>query len=204
MATWEDIDAYLKGRGVRIDSPSVGATVGGVHTQGSRHYLGRARDYGCSGSDCEAIWAALLPFAQGEHHQLEELFFDPKGGWDNGQDIGPIGGHGGHVHAALREGGSLSNPDPFPETTEIFGWRPPSLNVDLPNPLGAVGDVAGALGSIGGAVGAVWRFAADRGRYMLLLLAGVAMVVLGLVWLGRDLGVEILPAAKMAGKLKGA
>jgi len=30
-----------------------------------------------------------------------ELFYDPKGGVKNGQDIKPIGGHGTHVHVAF-------------------------------------------------------------------------------------------------------
>lgn len=29
---------------------------------------------------------------------LREAFYDPVGGWDNGQSIGPIGGHGTHGH----------------------------------------------------------------------------------------------------------
>jgi TP901 family phage tail tape measure protein len=33
--------------------------------------------------------------------QLEELFYDPWGGWDSGQMIGAIGGHMDHIHAAI-------------------------------------------------------------------------------------------------------
>jgi len=32
---------------------------------------------------------------------IEELFYDPLGGWADGSSIGPIGGHGSHVHVAL-------------------------------------------------------------------------------------------------------
>lgn len=32
---------------------------------------------------------------------LRELFYDPKGGYDEGKFIGPIGGHGRHMHAAV-------------------------------------------------------------------------------------------------------
>lgn len=32
--------------------------------------------------------------------RLLELFYDPQGGWKNGQSIGPIGGHSDHVHVA--------------------------------------------------------------------------------------------------------
>lgn len=38
--------------------------------------------------------------------QLEELFYDPWGGWDAGQMIGAIGGHGDHIHAAILGSGS--------------------------------------------------------------------------------------------------
>lgn len=31
---------------------------------------------------------------------LKELFYDPQGGWKNGQSIGAIGGHSDHVHVA--------------------------------------------------------------------------------------------------------
>jgi hypothetical protein len=39
-------------------------------------------------------------------NQLEELFYDPWGGYDSGQMIGPIGGHMDHIHAAIAGGGS--------------------------------------------------------------------------------------------------
>ena len=34
--------------------------------------------------------------------KLAEMFYDPKGGIDNGRDIGAIGGHGAHVHVAMK------------------------------------------------------------------------------------------------------
>lgn len=33
---------------------------------------------------------------------VEELFYDPLGGWDNGKSIGAIGGHLDHVHVGSR------------------------------------------------------------------------------------------------------
>jgi hypothetical protein len=38
------------------------------------------------------------PMSGAKGEGLEELFFDPIGGWDKGQNIGPIGGHEDHVH----------------------------------------------------------------------------------------------------------
>lgn len=38
--------------------------------------------------------------------QLEELFYDPWGGYDSGQMIGAIGDHTDHIHAAILGGGS--------------------------------------------------------------------------------------------------
>lgn len=39
----------------------------------------------------------------GSPQELYELFYDPMGGWDRGTSIGPIGGHGSHVHAAANK-----------------------------------------------------------------------------------------------------
>lgn len=36
--------------------------------------------------------------------RLVELFYDRRGGWKNGKSIGPIGGHGGHLHAGVSPG----------------------------------------------------------------------------------------------------
>ena len=37
---------------------------------------------------------------------VDELFYDPLGGWKNGQSIGPIGGHADHVHVGVRSHGA--------------------------------------------------------------------------------------------------
>lgn len=37
---------------------------------------------------------------KGQPGQIKELFYDPQGGWKNGSQIGPIGGHSDHVHVA--------------------------------------------------------------------------------------------------------
>jgi hypothetical protein len=43
---------------------------------------------------------ASLPGGTRPRGDLKELFYDPLGGWKNGQSIGAIGGHGSHVHVA--------------------------------------------------------------------------------------------------------
>ncbi|HKZ18471.1 MAG TPA: hypothetical protein VJQ57_00015, partial [Acidimicrobiia bacterium] len=104
MSTWADIDLYLSNLGIRIGTPTIGQTVGGVHAPGSYHYAGRARDYGQSTSDMRAIWDALLPHARSG--VLIELF-GPWGAWKAGRDIEYIGGHTDHVHAAIAADGVL-------------------------------------------------------------------------------------------------
>jgi hypothetical protein len=39
-----------------------------------------------------------IPSGGGKAKGLAELFYDPMGGWDNGKQIGAIGGHSDHVH----------------------------------------------------------------------------------------------------------
>jgi len=76
--------------GLRITS-----TTGGRHAPNSYHYIGRAIDFaGSHGQMSKFYW---------EMHALRptELFYDPIGGVKHGRDIGPIGGHGNHVHVAF-------------------------------------------------------------------------------------------------------
>lgn len=40
------------------------------------------------------------PAGGGKPSDIFELFYDPVGGWKNGQSIGPIGEHGDHTHVA--------------------------------------------------------------------------------------------------------
>jgi peptidoglycan hydrolase-like protein with peptidoglycan-binding domain len=76
--------------GLRITS-----TTGGQHAPHSYHYLGRAVDV--AGSP-----ATMAKFYDLMHNtRPTELFYDPRGGVKNGQDIGAIGGHGDHVHVAF-------------------------------------------------------------------------------------------------------
>ena len=40
---------------------------------------------------------------KGSPGQIKELFYDPQGGFKNGQQIGAIGGHSDHVHVAAEK-----------------------------------------------------------------------------------------------------
>ncbi len=75
----------------------VTSTTGGTHVPTSYHYSGHAVDVSGPPSNMAA-------FAQHVRSQygpdLKELFYDPLGGWKNGQSIGAIGGHSNHVHVA--------------------------------------------------------------------------------------------------------
>ncbi|HEX2023825.1 MAG TPA: peptidoglycan-binding domain-containing protein [Acidimicrobiales bacterium] len=91
---WQVIDNYLKGKGIKIGPPRENQTTGGVHSPGSYHYKGLARDYGDADSDCGAIMDALMP----HKHLFLELFYAPRGVWHPKN----VGGHQDHVHAAIR------------------------------------------------------------------------------------------------------
>ncbi len=104
MAGWEEIDRYLRSQGVRIGRPTPGQTTGGNHTRTSWHFRGQARDYGTVGSDCEAVYQALVPHARSG--VLVELFWQNRA-WKNGARIGAVPNHWDHVHAALTPGRSL-------------------------------------------------------------------------------------------------
>jgi len=75
--------------GLRITS-----TTGGRHTPGSYHYRGRAIDVAGTPAQMAAYYNRLAGT------RPTELFYDPRGGIKNGQQIGAIGGHRDHVHVA--------------------------------------------------------------------------------------------------------
>lgn len=67
---------------------------------GSFHNTGEAVDLvPPSMGATKSIFSAFKP-------QLEELFYDPWGGYDSGQMIGAIGGHMDHIHAAILGAGA--------------------------------------------------------------------------------------------------
>ncbi len=113
---WEEIHSFVRSRlGASAKDPTPGQSDRG-EGNGSHHFRatcpdgvrrGHAIDYGFGPSDAEAIWDLLLPFAQGPGAPIRELFFDPRGGFDEGVNIGPIGDHDDHIHVAIRVGAQL-------------------------------------------------------------------------------------------------
>lgn len=116
---WEEIHSFVQSRlgsDVAAD-PTPGQSNRGPTGGGTSHHFeavgpdGVARshaiDYGLANSDANAIFDLLLPLAQGPGAPIRELFFDPRGGFDEGIDIGPIGSHDDHVHVAIHLGAQL-------------------------------------------------------------------------------------------------
>ena len=67
---------------------------------GSLHNVGAAVDLVPPGMTAtKGIFGAFK-------NQLAELFYDPWGGWNDGQMIGPIGDHLDHIHAAILGAGA--------------------------------------------------------------------------------------------------
>ena len=69
---------------------------------GSLHNVGAAVDLVPPGmAATKGIFGAFK-------NQLAELFYDPWGGWDSGQQIGAIGDHLDHIHAAILGAGAAA------------------------------------------------------------------------------------------------
>ncbi|WP_331752100.1 hypothetical protein [Streptomyces sp. NBC_00829] len=80
--------------GLRVTSET-----GGKHVKGSYHYQGRAIDVAGTPDAMARFFRAFERLATGSG--VRELFYDPLGGYDNGQRVGAIGGHQHHVHIAF-------------------------------------------------------------------------------------------------------
>jgi hypothetical protein len=80
---------HARGLGMRITS-----TTGGRHAPRSYHYQGRAFDTAGSPGQMRQFYKDMAGT------NPTELFYDPMGGIKRGRNIGPIGGHGDHVHIA--------------------------------------------------------------------------------------------------------
>jgi len=114
---WEEIHGFVRSRlgADAAQNPTPGQSDRG-EGQGSHHFRrtspdgvrrSHAIDYGFGPSAAHAIWDLLLPFAQGGDAPIRELFFDPRGGFDEGVDIGAIGDHDDHIHIAIAVGAQL-------------------------------------------------------------------------------------------------
>jgi hypothetical protein len=98
---WQEIDRYLRSQGMTIYGPEEGQSQSPRPANiNSLHMEGRARDYSLN-NDVNRIWDILLPWANNAAYIIEELFYDPRGGYDEGANIGPIGDHDDHLHAAI-------------------------------------------------------------------------------------------------------
>jgi hypothetical protein len=125
VARWPELDAYLRARGIRVGTATLGQTTGGKHAAGSYHYQGLARDHGLYNCDCQAIADALLPLAKGPNHIIVELIWTPsdRAGtyYKNGYSYTPSAtlarGHRDHVHDAIRPGA--------PHYTQWPGYQAP-------------------------------------------------------------------------------
>ena len=70
-----------------------------VHTKGSFHYSNKAMDV----SGDPARMAAFNKYVARKHGKwVAEMFHDPGINLDNGKRTGAIGGHGSHVHVAVK------------------------------------------------------------------------------------------------------
>ncbi len=114
---WQEIDEFLKSRGVRIGPPRLGQTTGGKHAPGSNHYKGLARDYGDMDSDCRAVVREMWPLRD----RLLELYYAPTGTWYPRN----VGDHGDHVHVAIKAGVTLpyGGQPARRKTTMFMAWQ---------------------------------------------------------------------------------
>lgn len=121
---WQEFVAAAENNGIPQSAPTVCGTTECGHAVGSYHYLLLALDRGACINNCHAMWDLFLPYAQGADRVIDELFFDPRGGWKRGVSIGAIGNHGGcpdpngHLHVALRPGYHLPNELLYPLDAE--------------------------------------------------------------------------------------
>lgn len=183
MSGWNDIDAYLVARGVRIGPPTIGQTTGGTHTTArSFHYSGMARDYGRD-SDRLAIVAALAPLAQGAGAPIRELFYAPTNTFfDEGRPFTPSTklreGHQTHVHAAIRPDAELgAAPAGTPAGTGPVAVSAPEAPVPVSEPTTPLEGGAAVAGAL---------MRADTWKRAGMVAGGVVLVALALVFLARD------------------
>ncbi len=88
---------------IRRKAAELGCRVTSANRPGdndSFHGQNRAIDVAGSGAAMTNFYRAFVPLAR-NRKGVRELFYDPEGGWDNFVEIGPIGGHGDHVHIAF-------------------------------------------------------------------------------------------------------
>jgi TP901 family phage tail tape measure protein len=127
--SWGTFDALAKKMGLSISSTFRPGDSDSFHGQSVGGGRARATDYsgpiyGSRTGPMANFTRALMPRVR----QLEELFYDPLGGWDKGVSIGAIGGHDDHVHVAFAKGGIV--PAMAHGKRWIKGARHGTYNVD--------------------------------------------------------------------------
>jgi hypothetical protein len=127
---WEEIYVAQVNNGLAYTAPTTCGTTECGHAAGSYHYICCALDRGACGNDPDRLFRLLEPHAQGANRVVDELFYDPIGGYKRGVWVGAIGNHGpcsdpnGHLHAAIRPGYHLPAHVLYPgdsEEQEIMG-----------------------------------------------------------------------------------
>lgn len=103
-------DAIKFASGFGFGMPSLSQLTGGQHAPGSYHYMGRAADFGFAGHSMAQMRSLFFALVSRYGSNIKELFFDPIGWYiKNGSKVsGSIGGHGDHIHLALRRGGLMN------------------------------------------------------------------------------------------------
>ena len=97
----------------------------------SRRSFGKGGDLLGLKRELDTASAAAVPEVQSADAQppaasasglspIKELFYDPIGGWKGQTNIGPIGGHGSHVHVAAG-----------PKTTYLLGRRAEQMGLNV-------------------------------------------------------------------------
>lgn len=93
----------VKRKFIRRKAAEFGLTITSANRPGdddSYHGQNRAIDVAGSPAAMARFYRAFVPLAR-NRKGVRELFYDPLGGWDNFVSVGPIGGHGDHVHIAF-------------------------------------------------------------------------------------------------------
>lgn len=98
------LNASLAGKKdfIRRKARELGLTVTSEDRPGDPgfHGQGRAIDVAGSPAAMSRFFRAFVPLAR-NRKGVRELFYDPEGGWNDFQDIGPVGDHDDHVHIAF-------------------------------------------------------------------------------------------------------
>lgn len=195
---WSTLDDYAKAKGVRIGAPSPGQTLGGTHASGSYHYAGLARDYGRE-SDAAGVERLFAPLASGKNPPIVELFGIGGTSLKDGKALSPEpAGHvGNHTHVAIRAGVSLADlmgsNDSSPLADQVAGFNSGSVTDKITSAIPGVD----AIGSIAHVFTTMADFIINRGKFLLLVGAGLLLIFGGFMLLEKDLAISsVLPIPK--------